>query len=78
MEARSVEVAVCGEKENLIEVSGIWKAGNPTGRDWRSRKWWEYGFVRRLEVADDADCRKMEAWISNDISTLEIIIPKNI
>ncbi|KAL0916905.1 hypothetical protein M5K25_014458 [Dendrobium thyrsiflorum] len=75
--ARSVEVALCGDKENLIEISGIWNVGNPTGRDWKIRKWWEYGFVRRLEVADDADCRKMEASINND-NTLEIIIPKSL
>ncbi|XP_020577618.1 21.7 kDa class VI heat shock protein [Phalaenopsis equestris] len=75
VEGRSVEVAICGDKKNLIEISGIWKVGNPTVRDWKLRKWWEYGFVRRLEVADDADCRKMEACINNDV-TLEIIIPK--
>ncbi|XP_021892873.1 21.7 kDa class VI heat shock protein [Carica papaya] len=61
----------------VMEISGEWKQQreNKT-KDWRSGKWWENGYVRRLELPEDADCKKMEVYLYNDIF-LEIRIPKN-
>lgn len=61
----------------ILEIFGQLKQQqretNP--KDWRSCNWWEYGFVRRLELPEDADWRKTEATASND-TFLEIKIPK--
>ncbi|KAJ4911319.1 21.7 kDa class VI heat shock protein [Raphanus sativus] len=61
----------------VMEISGQWKT--VANGDWRSGRWWEYGYVRRLELPGDADLKKSEAFISNkdDYSFLEIKIPKN-
>ncbi|KAG8472417.1 hypothetical protein CXB51_034211 [Gossypium anomalum] len=46
-------------------------------KDWRSCNWWEYGYVRRLELPEDADWRRIEAYLSID-AVLEIRIPRNL
>ncbi|KAG0496176.1 hypothetical protein HPP92_000867 [Vanilla planifolia] len=74
--ARDVEIGACGDNNRVMEISGCWRKGSePIGRDWRNGRWWEYGFVRRLELPEDADWRKMEAFLDND-GILEINIPK--
>lgn len=60
-----------------MEISGQWKEQKePMKKDWRSGHWWEHGYVRRLELPEDADWRKTEVFLSNDV-LLEIRIPKN-
>ncbi|CAH8390034.1 unnamed protein product [Eruca vesicaria subsp. sativa] len=60
----------------VMEISGQWKT--TANGDWRSGRWWEYGYVRRLELPCDADPKNSEAFISikDDYSFLEIKIPK--
>ncbi|CAF1759873.1 hypothetical protein HID58_087749 [Brassica napus] len=64
----------------MMEISGQWNINKKTAAngDWRSGRWWEYGYVRRLELPGDADPQNSEAFLSNkdDYSFLEIIIPK--
>ncbi|KAL2327960.1 hypothetical protein Fmac_021387 [Flemingia macrophylla] len=43
--------------------------------DWRSGHWWEYGYVRRLEIAEDANFKMVEAHIKSS-RYLELRIPK--
>uniref|UniRef100_A0A2N9J1Y0 SHSP domain-containing protein n=1 Tax=Fagus sylvatica TaxID=28930 RepID=A0A2N9J1Y0_FAGSY len=71
-------VQVCVEKGKVVEISGQWKLQRESkAKDWRSGQWWEYGYVRRLELPEDADWRRIEAYVNNDIN-LEIRIPKNL
>ena len=67
-------------KGKMMEISGQWNINKKTAAngDWRSGRWWEYGYVRRLELPGDADLQNSEAFLSNkdDYSFLEIIIPK--
>lgn len=72
-------VQVFVEKGKVVEVSGQWKQQQRESKtkDWRSGQWWEYGYVRRLELPEDADWRRMEAYVNNDL-LLEIRIPKNL
>ncbi|CDY42474.1 hypothetical protein BRARA_J00934 [Brassica rapa] len=67
-------------KGKMMEISGQWNINKKTAAsgDWRSGRWWEYGYVRRLELPGDADPQNSEAFLSNkdDYSLLEIIIPK--
>ncbi|KAM6553690.1 hypothetical protein CsatB_014452 [Cannabis sativa] len=74
----SVQV-VYNEKQKAVEVSGVWSQQQSItiNKEWRSGNWWEYGYVRRLELPDDADSRKIEAYLTND-TLLEIKIPKKI
>ncbi|KAK8943865.1 21.7 kDa class VI heat shock protein [Platanthera guangdongensis] len=69
------EVALCGDKGRVIEISGKWEEKEAGGENWRNNQWWEHGFVRRLEVPDDADLMKMEACIADDVA-LEIKLSK--
>ncbi|KAK8950019.1 21.7 kDa class VI heat shock protein [Platanthera guangdongensis] len=71
----NVEVALCGDKVRVIEISGKWEEKEAGGENWRNNQWWEHGFVRRLEVPDDADLMKMEACIADDVA-LEIKLSK--
>lgn len=72
----NVQVSV--EKGKVVEVSGQWKPQRESkAKDWRSGNWWEQGYVRRLELPEDADWRRIEAQVSNDI-LLEIRIPRNL
>ncbi|KAK2984781.1 hypothetical protein RJ640_004606 [Escallonia rubra] len=65
------------EKGKVVDISGQWRQQrDPNTKDWRCSHWWEQGFVRRLELPENVDWRKMEAYLSNDI-LLEIRIPKN-
>ncbi|XP_043712038.1 21.7 kDa class VI heat shock protein [Telopea speciosissima] len=67
---------VCVENGKILEISGQWKQQRESNtRDWKDGHWWEYGYVRRLELPEDADWRKMEANVNDDIH-LEIRIPK--
>lgn len=75
-------VQVYAENGKVLEISGQWKQqqqqrdqSKTNTRDWRSGHWWEYGFVRRLELPQDADWRKIEAYVTNDL-LLEIKINK--
>lgn len=71
----SVQV-YAAEGEKVVEISGQWKQqSRETKTDWRSGNWWEYGYVRKLELPEDADCRRIEAFVTNDL-LLEIKIPK--
>ncbi|XP_075669020.1 21.7 kDa class VI heat shock protein [Castanea sativa] len=71
-------VQVCVEKGKVVEISGQWKQQRESKtKDWKSGHWWEYGYVRRLELPEDADWRRIEASVSNDM-LIEIRIPKNI
>lgn len=59
-----------------MEICGQWKQQKQSKtRDWRSGHWWEHGHVRRLELPEDADWKKIEAHVNSDIF-LEIRIPK--
>ncbi|MCL7040197.1 hypothetical protein MKW94_014392 [Papaver nudicaule] len=69
----NVQVSV--ENGNVVEVSGQWKQESDA-RDWRSGHWWELGYARRLELPENADWRKIEAYI-NDDTFLEMRIPKS-
>ncbi|KAL2943860.1 21.7 kDa class VI heat shock protein [Bienertia sinuspersici] len=69
-------VQVCVEKGKILEISGLyWKQqGDPKARNWKSGHWWEHGFVRRIELPDNADWKKIEVTVKNDV-ILEIKIP---
>ncbi|KAI3768919.1 hypothetical protein L6452_00015 [Arctium lappa] len=65
------------ENGKVIEISGVWKThGESKTRDWRSGKWWEHGFVRRLELPDNTDWSKMEVYVKNE-TVLDIRLPKS-
>lgn len=67
---------VYAENGKIVEISGQWKQQKESkAKDWRSGHWWEHGYVRRLELPEDADCRKIEGYLNNDIF-LEVRIPK--
>ncbi|WOL07442.1 22.3 kDa class VI heat shock protein-like [Canna indica] len=74
--ARKCDVEVCGQKEKVIEISGVWRGKEVDAREWKNGRWWEHGFVRRLELPVDANWKKIEACINDDI-LLEIKIPRN-
>lgn len=44
--------------------------------DWKVGCWWEHGYVRRIELPEDANWKKIEAYI-DDENLLQIKIPKN-
>ncbi|XP_040988492.1 21.7 kDa class VI heat shock protein-like [Juglans microcarpa x Juglans regia] len=72
-------VQVFVDKGKIVEISGQWRqqGDQSKAKDWRSENWWQYGYVRRLELPEDADWRKIEAYVNNDI-LLEIRIPMNL
>ncbi|KAF5461051.1 hypothetical protein F2P56_020877 [Juglans regia] len=72
-------VQVFVDKGKVVEISGQWRQQRESKiQDWRSGHWWEYGYVRRLELPEDAaDWRKIEAYVDNDVH-LEIRIPKDL
>ncbi|KAE8733585.1 21.7 kDa class VI heat shock protein [Hibiscus syriacus] len=61
------------EKGKIVEIFGQLKLlqRESQKKDWRSGNWWEYGYVRRLELPEDADWRRIETYLSNDV-VLEI------
>lgn len=67
----SVEVAV--ENGKILEISGQEKESKK--RNWKSSQWWEHGYVRRIELGEQTDWRKSQAFLTND-ALLEITIPK--
>ncbi|GAB4846222.1 hypothetical protein Ancab_025219 [Ancistrocladus abbreviatus] len=68
-------VHICFENGRVLEISGLWKHHRePSTRDWRSVQWWEHGFVRRIELPENADWKRTEATVQNDVF-LEIKIP---
>ncbi|XP_020229339.1 21.7 kDa class VI heat shock protein [Cajanus cajan] len=70
----SIEVHVDNGK--VVEISGQWKPQRDSkANDWRCGHWWEYGYVRRLEMPEDADLKIVEAHIYNT-RFLELRIPK--
>ncbi|CAI0380163.1 unnamed protein product [Linum tenue] len=88
----SSAVKVCVENGKVVEVSGQWKplkddqsSSKAKPGDWRSEDWWEYGYVRRLELPEDAvaDSKQMEANLITSCTTgnettllLELRIPR--
>ncbi|URE45739.1 22.3 kDa class VI heat shock [Musa troglodytarum] len=72
---RKCDVEICGVKEKVVELSGLWGGREADAREWKAGRWWEHGFVRRLELPPDANWKKTEAYINDDIF-LEIKIPK--
>ncbi|PWA49465.1 HSP20-like chaperones superfamily protein [Artemisia annua] len=74
LEKISIQVYVDNGK--VMEISGLWKhKGESRAADWRSGKWWEHGFVRRLELPENTDWKKIEAYVNND-TILDIRLPK--
>ncbi|GKE38869.1 21.7 kDa class VI heat shock protein, partial [Tanacetum coccineum] len=74
LEKNSIQVYVDNGK--VMEISGLWKhKGESRAADWRSGKWWEHGFVRRLELPENTDWKKIEAYVNND-TILDIRLPK--
>ncbi|XP_048234822.1 21.7 kDa class VI heat shock protein isoform X1 [Ricinus communis] len=70
-------VRIYAENGKIMEISGQWKQQRESkAKDWRSGHWWEHGYVRRLELPEDAEWRKIEAYVNTDMS-LELRIPKN-
>ncbi|XP_059662542.1 21.7 kDa class VI heat shock protein [Cornus florida] len=70
----SVQIHV--ENGKVVEISGQWKQHRESKtKDWKSGHWWEHGFVRRLELPENADGRNIEAHVNNGI-ILEMRIPK--
>lgn len=79
---RKCDVEVSGDDAmRVVDVSGLWRAAPPPpppdGRDWRAGRWWEHGFVRRVELPEDADWRKVEAFFDDGEGLLEIKVPKS-
>ncbi|XP_030542814.1 21.7 kDa class VI heat shock protein isoform X2 [Rhodamnia argentea] len=69
-------VQIHTDNGKVVEISGQWKPQRESNtKDWRCGHWWEHGYVRRLELPEDADWRKLEAKLSSD-KYLEIRIPK--
>ena len=61
----------------VVEISGEWKPQRDSkANDWRCGHWWENGYVWRLEMAEDAYSKNIEAHIHNSMF-LEIKIPKS-
>ncbi|OIW08298.1 hypothetical protein TanjilG_02974 [Lupinus angustifolius] len=71
----NIEVHVDNGK--VVEISAQWKLQRDLkANEWRCDHWWEYGYVRRLEMPEDADSNNIEAHIYNNM-VLEIQIPKS-
>ncbi|KAH7675722.1 Small heat shock protein HSP20 protein [Dioscorea alata] len=74
--ATKCEVEIAGEKGKVVEISGQWRGRESESMDWKAGRWWEHGYVRRLELPEDANWKKIEAYI-DDENLLQIKIPKN-
>ncbi|KAL5232286.1 hypothetical protein ABZP36_031062 [Zizania latifolia] len=74
---RKCDVEVSGDTMRVVDISGLWRAPPADCLDWRAGRWWEHGFVRRVELPDDADWRKVEAYFDDGEGSLEIKVPKN-
>ncbi|PVH62169.1 hypothetical protein PAHAL_3G225200 [Panicum hallii] len=73
---RKCDVEVSGDAMKVIDISGLWRAPPADGRDWRAGRWWEHGFARRVELPEDAEWRKVEAYFDDGEGSLEIKVPK--
>ncbi|PWZ10514.1 class VI heat shock protein [Zea mays] len=73
---RRCDVEVSGDAMKVVDISGLWRAPPADGRDWRAGRWWEHGFVRRVELPEDAEWRKVEACFDDSEGSLEIRVPK--
>lgn len=73
---RRCDVEVSGDAMKVIDICGLWRAPAADGRDWRCGRWWEHGFVRRVELPEDAEWRKVEAHFDDGEGALEIKVPK--
>ncbi|KAJ0966076.1 hypothetical protein J5N97_027214 [Dioscorea zingiberensis] len=73
---RKSEIEISGEKGKVVEISGQWSGRESETMNWKASRWWEHGYVRRIELPEDANWKKMEAYIDDD-NLLEIKIPKN-
>ncbi|KAJ1263526.1 hypothetical protein BS78_09G192200 [Paspalum vaginatum] len=73
---RRCDVEVSGDAMKVIDISGLWRAPPADGRDWRAGRWWEHGFVRRVELPEEAEWRKVEAYFDDGEGSLEIKVPK--
>ncbi|KAG9454257.1 hypothetical protein H6P81_007161 [Aristolochia fimbriata] len=69
-----VQIYVDGGK--VVEISGRWRQSESEAKDWRTGRWWESGYVRRLELPENVKWRKMEANIDEE-HFLEIRILKH-
>ncbi|KAK9084939.1 hypothetical protein Sjap_025350 [Stephania japonica] len=75
---RHCNIQVIVESGKIMEISGRWEEKKEfAARDWRSGNWWERGCVRRIELPQNADWRKIEGNVEDGI-LLEIRIPKGI
>ena len=72
-------VQVHAENQKALEICGQWNVQREVrnNKDWRSGNWWEIGYVRKLELPDDADWKRVEAFLTND-SLLELKFPRKI
>ncbi|XP_068667985.1 21.7 kDa class VI heat shock protein-like [Aristolochia californica] len=70
------DVQIYVDSGKVVEISGQWRRGDSEAKDWRTGRWWEFGYVRRLELPENAKWRKLEANIDEE-QYLEIRIPKN-
>lgn len=71
------DVRVYVDNGKVVEISGQWRQHKDQSKvkDWRCGNWWEHGFVRRLELPEDADWRSMEARLNAEMY-IELRIPK--
>ncbi|XP_058072899.1 21.7 kDa class VI heat shock protein [Magnolia sinica] len=74
---KKYDVQIYVENGKVVEISSQWRRWESGGKDWRSSNWWEFGYVRRIELPENANWRKIEAFI-DDNHFLEIKILKNI
>ncbi|KAK8507370.1 hypothetical protein V6N13_141391 [Hibiscus sabdariffa] len=74
---KTSNVQIYVETGKIVEIFGQLKLlqRESQNKDWRSCNWWEYAYVRMLELPEDADWRRIEAYLSND-TALEIRIPR--
>ncbi|XP_072952441.1 22.3 kDa class VI heat shock protein [Typha angustifolia] len=74
---RKCDIEVSGDRCKVIDISGQWRGQESDARDWRTGRWWEQGYVRRLELPENTNWKRVEAYVDDD-SFLEIKIAKNI
>ncbi|KAM0943885.1 putative alpha crystallin/Hsp20 domain, HSP20-like chaperone [Dioscorea sansibarensis] len=74
--AKKCEVEITGERGKVVEISGQWRGRESESMDWKAGRWWEHGYVRRIELPEEANWKKIEAYIDDD-NLLQIKIPKN-
>ncbi|KZV22909.1 21.7 kDa class VI heat shock protein [Dorcoceras hygrometricum] len=73
----SNSIEVCVENGKVIEISGqYWRQPRDQPSEWKSSQWWDHGYVRRLELPEKTDWKKVEARLMNNDTFLEIRVPK--